>query len=295
MHTGALAELNALVSFDMVAKTQHFAKAADILCVSNSAVSQSIKHLEETIGFKLFQRSPKGVKLTEAGERYYQHIEPALGQIELATFSLQEHEHVLNLNLISSLSLKWFIPELSQLQLDEPELDLRLSTKGYDFDFNRDHIDLAITAGQPEDWPTCTAIKLMDHRMIAVAHPDYVHELTFSDILKSDIPLIQIENSIHKKDWTQWFAGSPYSKPNQKEYLTFQQTIQCLGAIKNLPSVGLLSNRLIEEDLKHGALTQVDPFELDTQTAYYIVYPKNRNLKPSMQKFIQWILKYSQS
>ncbi|SFQ03138.1 DNA-binding transcriptional regulator, LysR family [Lachnospiraceae bacterium XBB1006] len=64
--------------FYEVAKFGSFSKAAKKLYVSQSAVSQSIKSLEEKLGRALFVRTTKSVSLTPAGEMLFSHVEPAL-------------------------------------------------------------------------------------------------------------------------------------------------------------------------------------------------------------------------
>lgn len=60
--------------FYYVAISESFTKAAEELCISQPAVSQSIKLLEESLGSKLFTRVPKGVRLTPEGEVLFSYI-----------------------------------------------------------------------------------------------------------------------------------------------------------------------------------------------------------------------------
>ncbi|TGV74207.1 LysR family transcriptional regulator, partial [Mesorhizobium sp. M00.F.Ca.ET.158.01.1.1] len=62
-------DLNALSVFALVAEERSFRAAADRLGVTRSAVSQTIRRLEETIGIALVRRTTRSVSLTEAGER----------------------------------------------------------------------------------------------------------------------------------------------------------------------------------------------------------------------------------
>lgn len=62
-------EIRQLKSFLAVANCLSFSRAAEILCLSQSALSNQIKQLEEDLGTALFRRTPKGVMLTEAGQR----------------------------------------------------------------------------------------------------------------------------------------------------------------------------------------------------------------------------------
>ena len=69
--------------FYYVAKEGSFTKAGEELCVSQPAVSQSIKLLEENLGTKLFIRVPKGVKLTPEGEALYSYVKRGYEYIKL--------------------------------------------------------------------------------------------------------------------------------------------------------------------------------------------------------------------
>lgn len=77
-------QLTALAAFRAVAETRGFRAAADRLGVTRSAVSQTIRKLEERIGIALVHRTTRSVSLTEAGERLYASVAPALAEIEAA-------------------------------------------------------------------------------------------------------------------------------------------------------------------------------------------------------------------
>lgn len=62
--------LGYLKTFEVVASNSSFAKAAELLYISQPAVSQQIKSIENELGFALFERNPHSVKLTAAGERF---------------------------------------------------------------------------------------------------------------------------------------------------------------------------------------------------------------------------------
>jgi DNA-binding transcriptional LysR family regulator len=68
--------------FYEVAKVKNISKAADILFVSQPAVSKAIKELEEHTGCKFFIRTSKGVKLTTEGEIFYKYVEQAFSHLK---------------------------------------------------------------------------------------------------------------------------------------------------------------------------------------------------------------------
>ena len=70
--------------FYTVAKNKHMTKASEELHISQPAISQSIKKLEEQLGGTLFLRSNKGMELTEEGKMFYEYIKGALELINNA-------------------------------------------------------------------------------------------------------------------------------------------------------------------------------------------------------------------
>ncbi len=81
-------DLYKLEIFTLVAKTGSFTKTADLLLLSQSAVSQHIKSLEDGLGTRLFERSRSGTRLTEAGEHLLGYAEQILGLAETAVTTL---------------------------------------------------------------------------------------------------------------------------------------------------------------------------------------------------------------
>ena len=66
-----ISDLNLLHVFYVVANEESFSKASEKLYISQPAVSQNIKSLEDSVGFQLFTRAKKGVKLTQEGLEIY--------------------------------------------------------------------------------------------------------------------------------------------------------------------------------------------------------------------------------
>src|SRR6266480_6018835 len=77
-------DLNAMVVFVAVADAKGFRAAGERLGVSASAVSQALRKLEEQLGVVLVQRTTRSVRLTEAGERLYASVRPALEEVRSA-------------------------------------------------------------------------------------------------------------------------------------------------------------------------------------------------------------------
>src|SRR4051812_44246251 len=81
-------DLNGMAVFVAVAAAKGFTAAAQRLGVSASAVSQSVRKLESQLGVTLLQRTTRSVHLTEAGERLYETVAPALADVRTAVEAL---------------------------------------------------------------------------------------------------------------------------------------------------------------------------------------------------------------
>src|SRR5689334_25174638 len=84
---GIRMELRHLRYFVAVGEEQHYGRAAHRLRVAQPALSRQIQNLEEEIGFKLFERLPRGVKITPAGEFLLKEARRILQEVNDATAS----------------------------------------------------------------------------------------------------------------------------------------------------------------------------------------------------------------
>jgi DNA-binding transcriptional LysR family regulator len=82
-----------LPTFREVARRGSFAAAADVLWLTPSAVSQQIAALERELGARLFERSPRGVRITEAGVRLLAHADVLLERLAEAEADLRPRAH----------------------------------------------------------------------------------------------------------------------------------------------------------------------------------------------------------
>src|SRR5258706_5960575 len=97
-----LPPLNALKAFEAAARSQNFTRAAEELRVTQGAVSQQVKALEDTLGLKLFARARQRLALTEAGREYLGVVRDALDRIAAGTERLVARQRGRVLTLYTS-------------------------------------------------------------------------------------------------------------------------------------------------------------------------------------------------
>ena len=96
--------LNQLIYYCRLAETLHYGRAAKALYISQPSLSKSISQLESELSVTLFERSGRGIALTEAGETFYQHVKPALDQIASARDVMRQYSGSRRLPVIGCVS-----------------------------------------------------------------------------------------------------------------------------------------------------------------------------------------------
>ena len=104
-----------------------FRDAADSLGITKSAISHQVRRLEDFLRVALFDRSGSGVRLTAAGRRYLEEIDPAIRQIQAATEALLRPggRTVVRLTMPPSLAASWVIRQLGAFERAHPDIELQ--------------------------------------------------------------------------------------------------------------------------------------------------------------------------
>jgi DNA-binding transcriptional LysR family regulator len=126
-------ELRHLRYFVAVGEEQHYRRAAQRLRVAQPALSRQIQILEEEIGFKLFERLPRGVKITEAGElflgdarRILQEVNDAMGRAKRIASG---QSGTLRIGFVESISWHGIVPDsLRDFRQSQPDVELQLKS-----------------------------------------------------------------------------------------------------------------------------------------------------------------------
>ncbi len=115
-------ELLQLQYFSEVVRQKSVTKAAQLLHISQPALSQTIRRLENELGVKLFEKSGKGIQLTAKGRRFYTQISFALKGIQYATDDVRGDNLQGNITLGSYLPLSPLLPCIQEFVQSNPDV-----------------------------------------------------------------------------------------------------------------------------------------------------------------------------
>src|SRR5258707_5460507 len=150
----SLPPLNALRSFDAAARHQSFTRAAEELCVTQGAVSHSVKALETELGLQLFKRERNGLIITDAGRDYLAVVRDVFERLEVGTDRLLQHQRSGTITVSTSPDFvaKWLVPRLGRFAEAYPGIEPKLAAFVHRVDFAPEDWDLAIRHAE-RPWP----------------------------------------------------------------------------------------------------------------------------------------------
>ena len=144
--------------FCVVAETESFSKASDILCLTESTISSHIKKLEDYLDVKLFYRENKGTTLTKEGKKLYDKIGDSIEEIEFAEKELKEDNDIskakITIGCPSHIAISYLSKCITKIKKDYPNLKIDIiGETGYEnlTELLEKHkIDFAIMGNVPE-------------------------------------------------------------------------------------------------------------------------------------------------
>ena len=276
--------------FDAAARHLNFRRAAEELNLTQGAVAQQVRRLEQELGFKLFHRKARGLDLTESGKQYHGPIRQALGIIIDATESFSSVDKVVKISVQPSLAAKWLVPRLHEFQRSNPDIDVQVIATETLADFKSDGVDLAIRQGELKSDSDIEATLLAPVNLRAVCSPQYASDCRqigdLSDFTAH--PLIQDGHYL----WDRIFKeGGITCMPRKNE---FNQTSLAMEAAANGQGVALVAELLAQDDIKSGRLVEIWKAGQISNDGFYLLTPKHRKPKAAVRTIVQWCLEAAQ-
>jgi LysR family glycine cleavage system transcriptional activator len=280
--------LNALRAFVAAGRYGNLKDAAGELFVTPSALSHQIKNLEESLNVQLFHRTKAGLSLTQAGELIYSDIATAFEQIGEAITRLNRKDQgeLLNISMLSTFAMRWFIPRLSNFQKQHPEIEVRISTSVSQVDFVHEDMDCAIRSGRG-NWPGLHAEYLFAETFTPVCSPELAKSLKGPEDLKNHTLL---HARLRPDDWHVWLGAVGAEEIWLQQEQMFETRNFAIQAAVDGVGIAIVDPSLVAEEIRAGRLVIPFPQTLADENAYYLVYPEKYTGVPRIHAFQTWLL-----
>lgn len=287
-----LPSLNALRTFEAVARHNSFTRAAEELNVTQSAASRLVHSLEEYLEVSLFSRRSRRIELTHQGQYYSRLVCKALDLLEAGTVELLSDSKgmgTLNVGMLPTFGTRWLLPRLSSFHNQYPQYGINIVSSDGDLDFTRERIDIAIRFGHGA-WPGAIIDPLMSEEIQVVCAPSLLGDAppptTPDDLTRYPF----IHHSTRLDGWDHWFRSIGTHMPQVTWGPSLEHFFMIIEAAKAGLGLALLPTFLIEKELKSGTLITPYPARVSGPGAYYLITPETKIDLPRVAAFRQWVL-----
>ena len=289
-----LPPLDPLIAFEAAARHLSFTRAAEELHLSQAAISQQIRSLEDNLQVKLFTRSHRAVQLTNEGRDYQHTVSAILKQLAGATMDIRNLEvaQFLVIGCDQSFATRWLCPRLERLRAAMPSIGLRIVAADDYSESLGAEVQVAVLHGDG-NWPGYTAIRLFDEEVFPVCSPDYDHRGAVDDwagwLLQAD--LIDLADSHWNwMNWRLWLSGNRIDEPLAQRRLQINSYPLVIDAACDGLGVALGWRYLVDDLLAAGRLLRPLEQSLRTEFGYYLIYRPHLERDASVARFRDWLL-----
>jgi LysR family glycine cleavage system transcriptional activator len=283
----------------VAARHLSFTRAAAELFVTQTAISHQIRGLEEQLGVRLFRRLPRGLVLTEEGQRFWPPVHEAFGLIARATEELGRDRKAgaLTVTALPSFAAKWLVPRLGRFRTAHPDVDLRLSASMELVDLARSDVDAAIRLGRG-DYPGLRVDRLFGESLVPVCSPALLEGAsplrTPADLrnhtLLHDVDIAGIIFPQASDAWRLWLEAAGITDVDPAHGSFFEDASLQLEAAAAGQGVALGRTVLAAADLASGRLVVPFDLRLPFELAYFFVCPETVADRPRIAAFRSWLL-----
>lgn len=286
--------LQSMRVFCQVASTGSFTRAATELNMSAPVLSRLVIDLEQHLRTRLFNRTTRSVKLTEAGHEYLLRCQHILEQIDEADALMSDQggqaSGTLRLLVGFTGGMHLLAPYLIEFRRQYPDVLLEVHLAERVVDLVAEGFDLAIQPRPYVGSSSAVVRKLMQARMVLVAAPSYV-DARGLPATPDDLSGHDCVSLAHDELRDYWQLNSDMEEIRAKPHnvLVSNNLKLLLDAIRSGMGIGLVYRRLVNSELRAGTLLRVLPDFHGDEMDYFIVYPSRKYVPPKVRAMIGFL------
>lgn len=279
---------DALRVFVIAAQHESLSDAAERLHVTKGAVSQQIKRLEEDLGFTVFIRHSRGIKLSEKGRMLLSTAGGAFSNIEKQLENLQgEAQQSLTIGVTSYFASRWLSPRLTDFMQQLPNIRLRIQPMIDLMNFAGQEVDVAIRWGNG-DWSDCEITKLFSCPAWPTGNAAAFKQVRQHGIAKSFSGFTLLRDREDSNAWSEWYGVAGLEPMQRSDTLIIPDPNVRVQAVLDGQGIAL-NDELVNDEIESGRLYRLSDLAL-ADYGYYLAYNSITSAdNPVVEKFVQWI------
>jgi LysR family glycine cleavage system transcriptional activator len=289
--------LNALKAFEAAGTSGSFTRAAELLNVTQSAVSRQVRQLEEQLGETLLERHHHRLELTAAGRALLRTLQQSFDRIELSVRAIQQKSNLnrLRVNVPPTFASRWLVPRLGRLRDKHPELELSLTTRLQDSLDDSTALDCAIRFGDGE-WEGLESSLLMHEQHVAVCSPALLESRAVDDgrisLDLGSYTLLHVLAGDNQRylTWRHWLDAADIEGVDTSGGYEFDLLDHAIRAALEGLGITIADRNMIGPELASGGLVQVLDVHVEGRQSYWFVVRPEQKIYGPLQRFREWLL-----
>jgi DNA-binding transcriptional LysR family regulator len=292
-------ELDGMATFVAVAEAKGFRAAGDRLGLSHSAVSQALRRLEERLGVPLVRRTTRSVHLTEAGERLYASLRPALDEVRAAIAAVGEMgdqpRGTLRVHTSSVAETVIGEPLLAAFLSEHPHVQLDLVVSDAPVDIVAEGFDAGIQLGEVIDKDMIAVPVTGDLRLAVVGAPSYFAQRGVPahprDLTEHDCLNWHPTPNAPPYRWEFTENGREFAVAVRARVLSTDSAVNRRLAIAGL-GITLAYEGHVRAALAEGQLLSVLEEFCAPFPGYYLYYPQRRHASRALRALVEHLRRW---
>lgn len=291
-------ELGDLIVFLAVAEERSFTRAAARLNTSQSALSQTVRRLEERLGVRLLNRSTRNVSPSEAGEELVATLRPAIVDIDAQLMALSRFKEKpsglvrITAGQHAADTILW--PVVERILPQYPDIKIELSIDSALTNIVEERFDAGIRLGEQLAKDMIAVRVGPDLRMAVVAKPSYFAERGLpqapNDLTRHSCINIRLPSAGGLYVWEFAKDGRDLNVRVEGQFLVNNMNA-CIKAAETGMGIAIAMEDLVLPQVQDGRLQRVLEDWCPTFSGYHIYYPSRRQLSPAFEVLLK-ALKY---
>ncbi|WP_264875093.1 LysR substrate-binding domain-containing protein [Vibrio agarivorans] len=283
-----LPPLKSLVAFEACARHQSISKAANELHVTQAAISQHIKSLEQYLGFALFNREQRRLRLSAQGQKYYPTVHQSLLAIRNQTQALTHNTEPqqLTIKVNTSFAFCWLAPMLEDFYHQHPYINVRLHTDDWpQLEGSQPMLDVEIVNG-PANSEGCGELVCKEY-WVAVCSPSFrdKHAALIDGGQFEQLPGIYVRG--YSEGWPEWLSMNGFSCTAPNRQYEVGSTMMGLELAAKGAGVMLCRSLNAIPQLAKGEVVAVSDKVMSATDCHYLTYNRHQ-APPKVTLFTQW-------
>jgi len=280
----------ALRALEAACRLKSYSLAGEELGVTHSAVSQSVRRLEQTYGQRLFWRQGAGMSPSPAALALAEAYREAERVIVRAAETLRARDGggSLVLSTLPSIAKLWLGPKLGRLQEAMPGVMVELRTSRELANLTTDGVDVALRVGLGQ-WPGLRAELLFEEYVFPVCSPQFLARHHAQGCIDDEIargPLILEDVNL----WPAWFEAAGVRAPIPLRGQVFDDSALCVEAAAAGLGIALVRRLHAQEALDGGRLVRMSSVRIKDPYSCYLVWREDSPRIDAIRRFSDWVL-----